>query len=116
MKRRCPTCGSSIEENQIQDDIALPTGQKKMVTLGSIAELNRLCYVMLRSPGQIDKKFKGFLEDVPKTLERYGQLTEGQWKFFSVIHKELLGRWPPKPQDLRDPPKEEPALPLDIPF
>ncbi len=108
---RCEACGQILpsQENKIAADRATP---KKLVDVPK-EWFSNLCYVLLRHqdlpnhPG-----FKEALIDLPKALERYGKLTEGQYKFFGVIHQKLMGTWPSR-EEAKTPLKEET---FEIPF
>ena len=107
---KCPHCQGAIRlvaeggsqtahEGAIQ--AARDSFEKKYVDIPSPAAFRELCYVLLKHPKLSEHKdFKGPLEDFPKSVDKYGRLTEGQSKFFSVIHKALTGTWPPKPEEM----------------
>ncbi len=98
---RCQTCGQEIKTAEA----AASKQAKSYVNIASAEAFNELCHTLRRHPDCTDSRFKGALEDFPKALKHFKQLTEGQWKFFSVIHNKLLGIWPPHPSEIVDKPR-----------
>lgn len=91
---RCEKCGQVLVDpvNKIAD--RAQSAPKKYVDVPE-AWFNTKCYTLLRLPEVENRpKFKDALIDLPKALKRWGHLTEGQYKFFCVIHNELTGSWP----------------------
>lgn len=106
MSDRCQSCGQPLpsQENQITVDRTTP---KKTVDVPEDWFNNR-CFVLLRHPTLEEyPKFKEALIDLPKALKKWGKLTEGQYKFFCVIHQKLTGTWPSR---------EDPAFTEPPPF
>ncbi len=92
MSDNCPTCGQAMPGEK-------PKTERVYVKVNWEA-FRDLCSLLLKSPNCKDEKFRASLEDLPQSLARYNQLTAGQWKYFSVIHKNVFGNWPPNPEDL----------------
>jgi hypothetical protein len=71
------------------------------------------CFVLARDP-KVKPEWIKFLTDA----QGFTRLSEKQWKFFAVIHKEVTGNWPPFKRDDKEL-SQPPAAPLpdgDLPF
>jgi hypothetical protein len=100
---------SSIERI-LSDDHSSVTGPKKVRDPSDYKQVDPrwfegVCRTLLGHPKLSDPKFKDFLQTAPKNVERYGQLTTGQWKFFGVIHNHCLGTWPKETAETVKPPE-----------
>ncbi len=81
----CTTCGQEIRQSG-------PPPDRVFVKIAAKNKFSELCRT-LRDMTE-DVKFRAALYDLPKAVEKYGQLTEGQYKFFAVIHSKCTGGWP----------------------
>ncbi len=88
--------------SRAQTESAAPMGEMKTVTDG----LRNLFGVLQLNPA-CEPRWRTFLEQ----LRGEDKMTQKQWKFFCVIHKECTGEWPPK-----DPPAPPPAAPAPKPL
>jgi hypothetical protein len=85
MKNICSQCGQEIR------DSSAPV-ERVYVKIAAPIKFGALCRTLTTMIK--DEKFRAPLLDFPKALERYGQLTDGQWRFFAVIHSQCTGSWP----------------------
>lgn len=108
MAANCPTCNQPMPDEKGRTYVSIPSPEA----------FRNLCNLLLTSPNCTDEKFKLALKDLPQALARYNQLTTGQWKFFCVIHKNILGTWPSRPEDLVESKQDDSPLPdlEEIPF
>ncbi len=110
---KCNHCGQEIKSAEAAAHASLAAGNpqpqtdRKYIDIPAWSAFRDRCLMILASPNCTDTKWRDALTDFPKTLARFSRLTEGQWKFFCVIHKNVLGAWPPNPEEfvLTDPPK-----------
>lgn len=93
----CPTCGANgyiPEDKPRQDPAAFSIG----VTPG----MKSTAFIMLKHE-RCKEDWKRFLQD----LQGRAYITEKQKKFYNVIHKEVLGAWPPRDEAPAPPPPED---------
>mgnify|MGYP001602931044 CR=1 FL=1 len=86
---KCNACGQTIPQAN-----GSPAPQKEFVPIGAPEKFYSLCCALAKMPGCQDRNRQA-LDDLPKTVARYRQLTQGQWKMFCAIHKAITGTWPP---------------------
>lgn len=82
---KCEACGQEVRP-------AGASAERVYVKIGAKDTFTAVCRTLRDMTA--DQKFKDALYDFPKTVEKYGQLTEGQWKFWAVIHNACTGNWP----------------------
>lgn len=120
----CPHCHGEIKVSAGNKEGAPEkpqNGDRKFVKIPSSDVFRTLCFTLSKHPkARENEKFAKALEDFPRSLEKYKQFTEGQWKFFAVIHKEILGTWP-KAEEISETAKDPRPLDFDsqdeqIPF
>jgi len=85
---KCPKCHHEFEVEV--------KGERKFVDVPE-QWFTELCHTLSKMP-DIDAKFSMALDTLPKDLRKWKKLTEGQWKFFGVIHNKLTGSWPSIPK------------------
>lgn len=110
----CPTCGTAMDHIAAAPAPVSTHPERKYVKIYAPDAFRNLCNLILTSPNCTDEKFIGALQDFPVAVHKYGQLTEGQAKFFKVIHKTVLGTWPIDLDKLIEIPEEARPLPGDL--
>ena len=100
----CKTCGQKLTASS-----ELASARPNQVEIKAIDKFAMLCDTLSKMDSlKGEPKMVDFLNDVPSKLRRYGgNLTEGQAKFFKVIHKTATGAWP----NLEDFQKEDAPVP-----
>lgn len=51
------------------------------------------CLILKNKPGTESRDVEA-LTSLPSGLNKYGSLTEGQWKLFKALHFKIMGTWP----------------------
>ena len=107
----CKECGQNMPQ---------ANAPREFVPIGAAEAFSALCRSLAAMPAA-DERNKTALSDLPKTVDRYKQLTVGQWKMFCAIHKQIMGTWPPDKaefmhENAAPPPPDLPYQLDEVPF
>lgn len=114
----CQHCSKTIHvsagDSGLRPTSSQQGGAKVVVDFAAFRDL---CYLIKSKPEA--ESFHQAMSDLPSSLAKYGSLTAKQWKLFCAAHKQAMGTWPPKPEDMTvsaDPGLKLPEDPEEIPF
>ncbi len=100
---KCTACHQELP--QASSGTHAPAPQREFVPIKAQDKFAGLCRELAKMPNA-DARNIASLEDLPKTVARYKQLTVGQWKMFCAIHKQITDTWPPNKEEFL---KEDPV-------